>query len=177
LPLGAPHALATRAHRGRCRRDHRSKSPRGVAVLRGLSAPLPRRRNAYGAGFGLRREHLMVEIVAGWNQDGDDCAAHGAGRTISGRASPRSPCRAATPTCSGRAIASKRRGLMAATPPGSGPSSVASIPMESSRLPSRCRRGKSDRFHLKRIPSELKSNRISPAADCRFLASHLEDTR
>ena len=29
-----------------------------------------------GAAFGLRREHLMVEIVAGWNPDGDDGAAH-----------------------------------------------------------------------------------------------------
>jgi FAD/FMN-containing dehydrogenase len=28
------------------------------------------------AAFGLRREHLMVEIVAGWNPDGDDGAAH-----------------------------------------------------------------------------------------------------
>jgi hypothetical protein len=26
--------------------------------------------------FGLRREHLMVEIVAGWQPDGDDGAAH-----------------------------------------------------------------------------------------------------
>jgi FAD/FMN-containing dehydrogenase len=30
----------------------------------------------YGAAFGLRRQHLMVEIVAGWNPDGDDGAAH-----------------------------------------------------------------------------------------------------
>jgi len=29
-----------------------------------------------GAAFGLRREHLMVEIVAGWKPDGDDGAAH-----------------------------------------------------------------------------------------------------
>jgi FAD/FMN-containing dehydrogenase len=29
-----------------------------------------------GAAFGLRREHLMVEIVAGWEPDGDDGAAH-----------------------------------------------------------------------------------------------------
>jgi FAD/FMN-containing dehydrogenase len=29
-----------------------------------------------GAAFGLRREHLTVEIVAGWNPDGDDGAAH-----------------------------------------------------------------------------------------------------
>jgi hypothetical protein len=28
---------------------------------------------------------------------------------------------------------------------------------------------------LKRISPELKSNRISPAADCRFLASYLEE--
>ncbi len=28
------------------------------------------------AAFGLRREHLMVEIVAGWKPDGDDGAAH-----------------------------------------------------------------------------------------------------
>jgi len=31
---------------------------------------------ADGAAFGLRREHLMVEIIAGWNPDGDDGAAH-----------------------------------------------------------------------------------------------------
>ena len=29
-----------------------------------------------GAAFGLRREHLMVEIVAGWRPDGDDGSAH-----------------------------------------------------------------------------------------------------
>jgi FAD/FMN-containing dehydrogenase len=29
-----------------------------------------------GAAFGLRREHIMVEIVAGWQPDGDDGAAH-----------------------------------------------------------------------------------------------------
>jgi FAD/FMN-containing dehydrogenase len=29
-----------------------------------------------GAAFGLRREHLMVEIVAGWQPDGDDGTAH-----------------------------------------------------------------------------------------------------
>ena len=29
-----------------------------------------------GAAFGLRREHLMVEIVAGWKPDGDDGAVH-----------------------------------------------------------------------------------------------------
>jgi FAD/FMN-containing dehydrogenase len=29
-----------------------------------------------GTAFGLRREHLMVEIVAGWKPDGDDGAAH-----------------------------------------------------------------------------------------------------
>jgi hypothetical protein len=29
-----------------------------------------------GAAFGLRREHLMVEIVAGWKPAGDDGAAH-----------------------------------------------------------------------------------------------------
>jgi FAD/FMN-containing dehydrogenase len=29
-----------------------------------------------GAAFGLRREHFMVEIIAGWNPDGDDGAAH-----------------------------------------------------------------------------------------------------
>jgi len=29
-----------------------------------------------GAAFGMRREHLMVEIVAGWNPDRDDGAAH-----------------------------------------------------------------------------------------------------
>jgi FAD/FMN-containing dehydrogenase len=29
-----------------------------------------------GAAFGLRQEHLMVEIVAGWQPDGDDGAAH-----------------------------------------------------------------------------------------------------
>jgi hypothetical protein len=28
------------------------------------------------AAFGLRREHFMVEIVAGWRPDGDDGAAH-----------------------------------------------------------------------------------------------------
>jgi hypothetical protein len=28
------------------------------------------------AAFGLRREHLMVEILAGWKPDGDDGAAH-----------------------------------------------------------------------------------------------------
>ncbi len=28
------------------------------------------------AAFGLRREHLMVEIVAGWKPDGDDGAVH-----------------------------------------------------------------------------------------------------
>ena len=30
----------------------------------------------HGAAFGLRGEHLMVEIVAGWKPDGDDGAAH-----------------------------------------------------------------------------------------------------
>ena len=29
-----------------------------------------------GAAFGLRREHFMVEIIAGWKPDGDDGAAH-----------------------------------------------------------------------------------------------------
>lgn len=29
-----------------------------------------------GAAFGVRREHLMMEIVAGWKPDGDDGAAH-----------------------------------------------------------------------------------------------------
>jgi FAD/FMN-containing dehydrogenase len=29
-----------------------------------------------GTAFGLRREHLMVEIVAGWKPDGDDGAVH-----------------------------------------------------------------------------------------------------
>jgi FAD/FMN-containing dehydrogenase len=29
-----------------------------------------------GAAFGLRREHFMVEIVAGWQPDGDDGAVH-----------------------------------------------------------------------------------------------------
>jgi hypothetical protein len=29
-----------------------------------------------GAAFGQRREHIMVEIVAGWKPDGDDGAAH-----------------------------------------------------------------------------------------------------
>ena len=29
-----------------------------------------------GAAFGLRREHFMVEIIAGWRPDGDDGAAH-----------------------------------------------------------------------------------------------------
>jgi FAD/FMN-containing dehydrogenase len=29
-----------------------------------------------GAAFGLRREHFMVEIVAGWKPDGDDGTAH-----------------------------------------------------------------------------------------------------
>ena len=29
-----------------------------------------------GAAFGLRREHLMVEILASWRPDGDDGAAH-----------------------------------------------------------------------------------------------------
>jgi len=29
-----------------------------------------------GAAFGLRREHLMMEIVAGWNPDGDGGSAH-----------------------------------------------------------------------------------------------------
>jgi len=31
---------------------------------------------ADSAAFGLRREHFMVEIVAGWKPDGDDGAAH-----------------------------------------------------------------------------------------------------
>jgi NAD(P)-dependent dehydrogenase (short-subunit alcohol dehydrogenase family) len=67
-------------------------------------------------------------------------------------------------------IANRQRGLMAATPPGFGSSSAASIPMGSSRPRSRCRRGKPVRLRLKHIPRELQSNRISPAADCRFLA-------
>jgi hypothetical protein len=46
-------------------------------------------------------------------------------------------------------FANRRRGLMAATPPGSGSSSAASIPMVSSRRPSRCRRGKRVRLRLK----------------------------
>jgi FAD/FMN-containing dehydrogenase len=29
-----------------------------------------------GAAFGLRREHFMVEIIAGWRPDGDDGSAH-----------------------------------------------------------------------------------------------------
>jgi FAD/FMN-containing dehydrogenase len=29
-----------------------------------------------GAAFGLRREHFMVEIIAGWKPDGDDGASH-----------------------------------------------------------------------------------------------------
>jgi hypothetical protein len=43
------------------------------------------------AVFGLRREHFMIEIIAGWKPDG--ARRTGAGRKISGRASPRSPCR------------------------------------------------------------------------------------
>src|SRR5580692_11016792 len=65
----------------------------------------------------------------------------GAGRTTSGRASPRSPCRVATPTCWGRMTANRRR-HMEATPLGCGSSSVASIPMGSSRPPSRCQKDK-----------------------------------
>ena len=95
----------------------------------------------------------------------------GAGRTISGRASPRSPCRAATPTCWGRMTANRRRRLMAATLPGSGSSSAASIPMGPSRPPSRCRRDDPVRLHLKRISRELQSNRSLPAPQC-FLACH-----
>jgi len=34
------------------------------------------RISADSAAFGLRREHFMVEIVAGWKPDGDDGAAH-----------------------------------------------------------------------------------------------------
>ena len=40
-----PDALAAGAERGRSRRDHRGKGPRDVAILRGLLAPLPRRRD------------------------------------------------------------------------------------------------------------------------------------
>jgi FAD/FMN-containing dehydrogenase len=29
-----------------------------------------------GTAFGPRREHFMIEIVAGWKPDGDDGAAH-----------------------------------------------------------------------------------------------------
>src|SRR6516225_3539469 len=66
----------------------------------------------------------------------------GAGQKISGRASPRLPCRAATPTSWGQMTANRLRRLMAATPPGSGRSSAALILMGSSRPPSRCRRRK-----------------------------------
>jgi hypothetical protein len=34
------------------------------------------RRTPESAAFGLRREHLMVDIVAGWKPDGDDGVAH-----------------------------------------------------------------------------------------------------
>jgi len=55
----------------------------------------------------------------------------------------------------GRMTANRRRGLVAATPPGSGSSSAASILMESSRPPSRCGRGRPVRLRLKRIRREL----------------------
>jgi hypothetical protein len=73
---------------------------------------------------------------------------------------------AATPTLWGRMTANRQRMLMATTPPGSAPSNVASIPIGSLRLRSRCRWGRPFRLRSKRISGALQSNRSLAAADC-----------
>jgi FAD binding domain-containing protein len=92
-----------------------------------------------GGAFGLRREHFMVEIVAGWKPDGDDGAAHRRWAQDLWRSLAPFALPGGYPNLLGRI---RRRRLMGATPPGSGPSSAASIPMASWRPPSCCRRGK-----------------------------------
>ena len=105
----------------------------------------------------------MVEIVASWDPTGATARRTGNGRWTSGKVSPRSLCRVATPACWGRMTANRRRLLMATTPPGSAPSSVASIPIGSSRRRSRCQKAGPVLLRLKRIPRELQSCRSLPA--------------
>ena len=68
--------------------------------------------------FGLRQEHFMVEIVAGWKPDGKTAQCTGDGRGTFGKASPHLRYPAATPTCWGRMIANRPRMPTAATAPG-----------------------------------------------------------
>jgi hypothetical protein len=94
------------------------------------------------AAFGLRGEHFMVEIIAGWQPDGDDRAMHrqwarDLRQSLAPFALPGGYANLLGPDDREQAA-----GVMAATPPGCGSSSNASIPMGSSRPPSRCRRGK-----------------------------------
>ena len=66
----SPRALPTRSSRRRPERR------RHIARSFGTTSTAPRRGWRDGAAFGERREHFMVEIVAGWKPDGDDGAAH-----------------------------------------------------------------------------------------------------
>ena len=92
----------------------------------------------------------------------------GNGRRTSGKASRRSLCRVATPTCWDGMTANRRRQLTATTRPGSVPSSVASIPIGSSHLRFCCRRGRPVLLRLKRILREQQSCRSLPAQHRRF---------
>jgi hypothetical protein len=57
--------------------------------------------------FGLRQEHFMVEIVAGWKPDGNNAAAHRRWRQDLWESLTRLHCPAATLTCWSHMIANK----------------------------------------------------------------------
>ena len=95
-----------------------------------------------GAAFGLRREDFMVEIIAGWKPDGDDGASH--------RRWARDLWQSLAPfallggyaNLLGPDDREQAADAYGGNAPGSGSSSAASIPMGSSRPPSRCRTDK-----------------------------------
>jgi hypothetical protein len=70
---------------------------------------------ADATAFGLRREHFMVEIIAGWEPDGSNGAAHRQWAQDSGKASPRLHRPAATRICWRQMIENRSETPMAAT--------------------------------------------------------------
>jgi hypothetical protein len=149
-----------RAH-CRCSRPARSMRSSGRSRARrrplgGCLSPFPRRGHAHSSGgdrFRLAPRTFhggdRRRLAAPWSNG----AAHRHWAQDLRKSLAPFLCRVATPTCWGRMTANRRRLLMAITPPGSAPSSVASIPIGSSRLRSRCRRGGPVRLRLKRISS------------------------
>jgi hypothetical protein len=89
---------------------------------------------------------ILLVIISAWAWR--SCCSHG---------------RSFWPLGDDRLASNRRLGLMAATPPRSRSSITASTPSGSSRPPSRCREEESIGLRLKRIPSELQSNRILAA--------------